>query len=237
VPGFGAGLEVAVFADVAEIVTNITATPEDADCKLSMSQEYSIALGAVAGATVVVHDATYRPVVETSTPVWYTTVTGLCASEVEITLTASPTTASQTLARRDDLETTVLSTKVIQTGVFCPQSLGPNFPNSLRSTTQYTETRTLTTAAPSGEDVTFPTTVHNIISSVEAFGSNALTLMSSSGSPTSYVEPPPTSTSSSKSDESGDEKKGSAARGATCNVALSITSGLLVLVTMAAFTL
>lgn len=54
---FEAGLEVAVVADVVEIVTYITATPDDAVCKLAMSQEYSVALGAAAGATVVVDDA------------------------------------------------------------------------------------------------------------------------------------------------------------------------------------
>lgn len=226
-----------MFADVAEIVTNITATPDDADCRLSMSQEYSIALGAVAGATVVVHDVTYGPVAETFTPFWYTTVSDLCASEAKTTPATSPTPTSYPVGRRDDLETTVLSTKIIQTGVYCPQSLGPNCPNSLRSTTQYTQIRTLTTAVPSDEDATFPNTVHDTITSMEAFGSNALKLMSSSGSPVSYVEPPPTSISNSESTKDGGDKKGSGSRGATCNVALSFKSGLLVLVAITAFTL
>ena len=172
---FEAGLEVAVLADVAEIVTNITATPDDPDCKLPITQEYSIALGAVAGATVIVHDATYGPVAETFTPIWYTTMTGMCASEAETSAVSSPTVTSDTLRRRDDLTTTILTTEVIQTGIGCPQSLGPNCPISLRTTTQYTQTSSLTTVLPSGADATFPTAVHDTVTT-EAFGSNARTI-------------------------------------------------------------
>lgn len=227
---YGAGMEVAVFADVAEIVTNITATPNDADCKLPMSQEYSIALGAAAGATVVVKSATYGPVAETFTPIWYTTMTGLCASEAETTATSIPTLTSQTLGERDDLETTVVTTEVKQTGIGCPQSLGPNCPISLRTTTQYTQTQSLTTAIPWGADATFPTAIHDTITSMAAFGSNAQKIASSSGSPTSYVEPPPTSTSNSASSTGKDSKESSAAAG---NAALSVSTGLFILVSVA----
>lgn len=227
---FAAGIEVAIIADVAEIITNITAKPDDADCKLSMAQEYSIALGAAAGATVVVHNATYGPVAETFTPIWYTTMTGLCASEAETTATSTPTLTSQTLGVRDNLETTVLTTKAKQTGIGCPQSLGPNCPISLRTTTQYTQTQSLTTAIPSGEDATFPIAIYNTVSSTAAFGSNAQKIASSSGSPTSYVEPPPTSTSTSAS-SSGKDSNGSSA--AALNAALSVSTGMLMLVTVA----
>ena len=234
----GAGVEVAVIADVAEIVTNISATPDDEDCKLPLTQEYSIALGATAGASVVVGDATYGPVAAVFTPIWYTTVTGMCASEAETTPAISaPTPTSQAVERRVDLETTVLTTKIRQTGIGCPQSLGPNCALSLRTTTQYTETRSLTTAIPSGEDAEFPTTVHDTVFSVETFGSNVVKMLSSSGSPTSYIPPPPTPTSDSGSSNSGDEKKNDGTRDASCNVALSVTSGLLALVAITAFTL
>lgn len=231
---FKAGMEVVVFADVAEIVTNITATPHDADCKLPMSQEYSIALGAAAGATVAIHSATYGPVAQTFTPIWYTTMTGLCASEAETTAKPSTTVASEALRERDDLETTVLTTEIKQTGVGCPQSLGPNCPVSSRSTTQYTQTQTLTIVIPPGEDATFPTSIYNTITSTAAFGSNAQKIKSSSGSPTSYVEPPPTSSLSSASNTGKDSKESSAA---ACNAALSISTGLLILVTIAAVAL
>jgi hypothetical protein len=233
--GFQAGLEVAVFADVAEIVTNITATPDDADCKLPMAQEYSLALGTVAGAMVIVRDAMYGPVAETFTPIWYTTMTSLCASTSETLAVSSPTITSRTMRRRDDLETTVLTTEFIQTGIGCPQSLGPNCPISLRTTTQYTQTQSLTTVIPSGVDATFPTRVHDTVTT-ETFGSNAQKISSSPGSPTSYVEPPLTSTSSSTS-STGDDQMNSGSSGAACSAVVSISSGLLVLVTLATFAL
>jgi hypothetical protein len=231
----GAGLEVAVFADVAKIATNITATPDDAACKLSMAQEYSFELGANIGATLTLHDVSFGPVAETFTPIWYTTMTSMCANEAETTAVASAAASSSILGRRDDLETTTITTKITHTGIGCPQTLGPNCPLSLRSTTQYTETRSLTTAVPLGEEATFPVSTYDTVST-EAFGSNVQKLASFSGSPASYIEPTPTSTSSGDSNANG-EKKGSESHAATCNVVLPLTSNLLALVMIAAFAL
>jgi hypothetical protein len=139
------------------------------------------------------------------------------------------------LRRRDDLETTVLTTEFTQTGIGCPQSLGPNCPISLRTTTQCTQTQSLTTVVPSGVDATFPTAVHDSITT-ETFGSNAQKISSSSGSPTSYVEPPLTSTSSSAS-STGDDQMNSGSPGAACSTVVSVLSGLLVLVTLVTFAL
>lgn len=170
----GAGVEVAVFADVAELTTDITATPDDEECALSMSQEYSFALGAAAGATVFVEDHTYGVAAETFTPVWYTTMTGLCASEAQTTSTAIPYASTQANSKRDDSDVEILSTKITHIGTLCPQSLS-NCPLSQRTTTKYTETRLLTTATA------WPETVLDVVSAFEPFGENVQKMMSSSG--------------------------------------------------------
>lgn len=227
-----AGVEVAVFADVAKIVTNITATPDDVVC-MPMSQEYSFDLGARVGATMAFQSTTLGPVAETFTPLWYTTKTDMCASKAASTAALSSTPSSSALGRRDDLQTTTATTEITHTGISCPQSLGPNCPLSLRSTTKYTETRRLTTAVPSGEVATFPVSTYDTVTT-EAFGSNVQKISSSSGSPVSYIQP----TSTFKGDPSaGDDQKGSGSHGATCSVALSFTSTLLVVVLIGAFAL
>jgi hypothetical protein len=85
--------------------------------------------------------------------------------------------------------------------------------------------------------VAFPTMVRDTVPSMEAFGSNVQKIMSSSGSPISYVEPPPTSTPSSGSSGVNSDKESGRSHGATCNVALFATSSLLVLLATAGFTL
>lgn len=184
----GAGIEVAVLANVAELVTDITSTPDDEFCKLPMSQEYSFALGAAAGATVFIGDHTYGPVAETSTPIWYTTMTGLCASEAQTTATAIPFASTQANGRRDDSDMEILSTEITHIGTLCPQSLSGNCPLSQRTTTKYIENRLLTTATA------WPETVMDVVSAFEPFGANVQNMTSSSGMPTSFVPPTPTST-------------------------------------------
>lgn len=49
-----AGIEVAVFAHLAGSVTNDTYGPDEEKCKLKVIQEYNLALGAIAGASVEV---------------------------------------------------------------------------------------------------------------------------------------------------------------------------------------
>jgi hypothetical protein len=231
---FAAGLEVALFADVAKIETNITATPDAATCKLPMSQKYSFELGAEIGATVAFQNVTYGPLAETFTPIWSTVMTDMCANEAEATAVSRAALSSPTLERRDDeLVTTTTTTEITHTGISCPQPPGPNCPLSLRSTTKYTETRSLTTAIPSGEEVTFPVSIYSTVST-EAFGSNVQKLASLSGSPTSYTEPTSTPGGDSNADS---EKKGSGLHAATCNVVLPLTSSLLALVLISAFTL
>jgi hypothetical protein len=234
---FGADFEVAVFADVAKIVTNITATPDDAACKLPMFQEYSFELGANSGAALTLDSSnTFGQVAaKTFTPIWSTARTGMCAYEAETTAVSSATLSSPTLERRDDLETKVAATTITHTGIGCPQTLGPNCPLSLRSTTKYTETRRLTTAVPSGEEATFPVSTYDTVST-EAFGSNVQKVASSSGSPASYIEPIPTSTPSGDSGTDG-KKTGSGSHAATCNLVLPLTSSLLALVLISAFAL
>lgn len=67
----GAGMEVGVFAHVAEFLTNVTAgdvlEAEDA-CALRVIEEYTLALGAYAGATLNFMTRTYSLNLPPSTP-------------------------------------------------------------------------------------------------------------------------------------------------------------------------
>ncbi|PSN75564.1 hypothetical protein BS50DRAFT_43158 [Corynespora cassiicola Philippines] len=195
-PQFGGGIEAGIFANMAEFLTNVTLAPEDEDCKLQLVQEYSIALGAAAGATVAFMSYTYGPVAEVSTPVWFTTIASACA--IEATATPTPTgpptiTASATQRngrRQEDLETVTVSTEITHTGVRCAESTLKNCPVSLQVTSQSTETSFLTTVVPSGEEATFPQTISNITSTIE-FGEGAHSVEKLSGKPSTYTPPPP----------------------------------------------
>lgn len=57
----GAGMTVGVFAHVAEFVTNATAgasVEEESGCALQIVQEYTVGIGAAAGATINFNDRT-----------------------------------------------------------------------------------------------------------------------------------------------------------------------------------
>ncbi|KAF2870182.1 hypothetical protein BDV95DRAFT_75555 [Massariosphaeria phaeospora] len=192
-PTFGGGIEVGVFANVAEFVTNVTATPQDEECKLQVIQEYSLALGAKAGMTVNIGSETYGPVAQTSTPLWYTTLGSVCAIEGRATPVSTPAEETNSVLKREDLESTVLTTEITHTGVNCAPTVTGNCPVSLQTTSQSVETKFLTTAVPSGEDATWPASIHATVSPI-AFGSNVNKFGAISGSPSSFVPPPPAET-------------------------------------------
>jgi len=206
VPQFGGGIEVGVYANLAEFITNVTLAPDSEDCEFQVVQEYQIALGAVAGASVVFDSDTWGPVAQTSIPIWNTALASVCAEKG--TKTPAPVSASATVslqptappARRADSEseTVTTKTKITHTGVQCITSVIGNCPNSLQTTTQFTETRTLTTTVAAGEDVTWPETlgVTDEVTATRKFGEKALSFTATSGSPTSYTPPPPPPTSS-----------------------------------------
>ncbi|KAF2743167.1 hypothetical protein M011DRAFT_410998 [Sporormia fimetaria CBS 119925] len=187
VPAVGGGIEVGVFANVAEFITNVTYASER-ECPLKVIQSYQLALGAAAGATVAIGKQMWGPVATTSVPIWYTEVADACA----VQKTASPmVTTAPAAERRQDLKTTTATTKVTHTVVACITPGLANCPASAQSTSQTVETRTVVTALASGEKFTFPSTVQDTVSTTVGFGADAVTVPTTTGTPMSYVPPPP----------------------------------------------
>ncbi|KAK8091454.1 hypothetical protein PG997_001815 [Apiospora hydei] len=208
IPGLeaSAGIEVGVFAHVAEFVTNITGPStipnrrnehhhDDKDCVLRVEESYQLAIGAAAGATVAIAGEKWGPVPQTIVPIFYTTLADACATSQPATITTSvPAIAPrQTGAESGELKTTTITTKDVFTGVACQSPELVNCPASLQKTTKTTSTRTLVTAVPSGIKATFPPTTHNSVATTVDFGSRAKKLYETSGTPTSFNPDEPTS--------------------------------------------
>ncbi|OAG11590.1 uncharacterized protein CC84DRAFT_1182523 [Paraphaeosphaeria sporulosa] len=242
-PAVKGGIEVGVYANLAEFTTNVTVAPDDADCEIHVLQEYQIALGAVAGASIVFDTDTWGPVAATSIPIWTTALAEVCAHKPTrpATITASPTATSKPAQKRADenaSETVTTKTKITHTGVQCQTSVIGNCPNSLQQTTQTVETRTLTTVVPSGADVTWPPTpgVADKVTKTQDFGDKALAFSSTSGSPVSYTAPPsPTASATDGKGDDGASKASAIVNGKTGGVSnkviigASVGGGLLVI--------
>ncbi|KAL5409184.1 hypothetical protein PMIN03_006114 [Paraphaeosphaeria minitans] len=244
-PEVKGGIEVGVYANLAEFTTNVTVAPDDADCDIHVLQEYQIALGAVAGASVVFDTDTWGPVAATSIPIWTTALAKVCVHKPTspATIAASPKLTSEPAQKRadeDESETVTTKTKITHTGVQCRTSVIGNCPNSLQLTTQTVETRFLTTVVPSGADVTWPAMpgVADKVTKTQDFGDNALAFGRTSGSPVSYTAPPPpTASAGDEAGEAGeaaskaDEIVNGTTRGVSNKViiGLSVGGGLLVI--------
>lgn len=189
---FSAGLEAGVWADVAQFVTNVTAAPAGSgnDCELRVVEEYTLLLGANAGATLELDGHTWGPAPNTQVPLFFTTLATACA--VTGTVSAAATGAMIT-ARAADVSSTTTSTEVTYTytATQCLSTGLINCPVSLQSTSRNTVTKTLVTVVPSGSKATFVTATPGTSVSAIAFGKNIKAISSTSGSPVSFV--PPTS--------------------------------------------
>ncbi|KAK4499719.1 hypothetical protein PRZ48_010237 [Zasmidium cellare] len=199
----GGGIEVGVFANVAEFTTNVTAQPDSPDCPLQAAQSYQLALGAAAGATVAFDQHTWGPVATTSVPIFTTELASACISKGRTRPTptdeATPTETDMNVARRDELSIATTTTATTYTGVNCLSAGLVNCPVSLQSTVRSSTTSTMITAVPSGmdeDDIVWPAAVQRTVTSTAFFNKDVMRLPSTSGSPVSYV-PPPTSTSTS----------------------------------------
>lgn len=184
-----AGVELALFANVAEFVTNITYVPDDDECKLKVVQEYNFALGALAGASIEVHlpalshNMTYGPVASKTTAIFTTTLAEACAIEA----TSKPPQVTATGAeKRQDLVTHTTST--VTTGVGCKNTATAMCPNSEQISTRATITRTL--VVPSGESAVWPETMLENVKATKGFGPQVRSIKTITGSPVPYVAPP-----------------------------------------------
>ncbi|KAM7216258.1 hypothetical protein V8F06_008377 [Rhypophila decipiens] len=196
----GAGVEVGVFAHVAELLTSISPadTEKDSDCQLAMRQEYTLAVGANAGATAHFGDNTWGPQVKTTTPIFYTTVSDGCAA-AGVTATVAAALAGRAGGSQDNnlVSTTTTETEVKYTGVSCIETGRVNCPMSLQKTLVKEVTVTLSTAVSSGQDVDWDDVVTAAVSgrgggvgsqTVE-FGAGVKRFGGTSGVPTSFVPP------------------------------------------------
>ncbi|KAK1538934.1 uncharacterized protein CCOS01_00248 [Colletotrichum costaricense] len=200
VPGASAGIEVSVFANIAELSTNVTAlsTPDENGCVLRAVNAYQFALGAAAGASVQIGDRIWGPVPNTQIPLFYTTLGDACAGTRVPTTTATSVSASATdkEKRQEELTTTTLSKKVTYTGIECVTIGLINCPPQLQTLRKFVATETLITAVASGVEAVFPVATKAVVQDVVSFGSNAQSLISSSGAPKEFTPSPSASATS-----------------------------------------
>lgn len=215
----GCGIEVGVFANIAEFTTNVTYVPEDEECVLGVAQSYQLALGAAAGATVHFGERTWGPTPDLSTAIYTTELASTClssgtpapASVVDAIITALPSATVDLVGKRQDLVETTLTRKTTYTAVNCLSPGLINCPASLQNTSITSTTITTTVAVPSGLDEEVlssslwpgPDAIRTAAAiTTVAFGTNAVELPKTTGSPVPYVAP-----ASDIADDIGDDIK------------------------------
>ncbi|KAL4795050.1 hypothetical protein BDV19DRAFT_363980 [Aspergillus venezuelensis] len=208
VASFSAGISANVFAYVADFLVQVDASSsDDADCAVEVIAEYTLAVGAAAGATVAVAEYEWGPAPNTTVPVFYTTLESICAG----TKTSSPTTTSvATLEGRDNnlaKTTTTVSTTSTYTMATCASKGLVNCPVRLQSTTTVEKAMTTVLTVGPHVEATFPVDTFTTLTGAIPFGDNVRSFGATSGTPVSYVPPQATSsqTVGSASDDGGNE--------------------------------
>lgn len=155
----GAGVEVSIFANVAQFEAEISKDSEsgDTDCQLG----FEINVGAAAGATLALGEHVWGPVPEVSFSMYGATTKSLCplASTSDSTPIAAVTTddvQGRGALFIEGLETTTLYSTIFYTGRSCKSSSLVNCPASLQITTTSESTVTHTTAISPGETPIIP---------------------------------------------------------------------------------
>ncbi|KAI9157967.1 hypothetical protein HJFPF1_05952 [Paramyrothecium foliicola] len=185
-----AGIEARVYANVAELVTNVTAnTDDDAECALNVIQEYAFAVGAAAGATAGIGPHVWGPVGATEKPLFATTLASKCAIDGP-KVTPTPTLAERAPQEDDEeMTTTTLTTEQTFIATLCASTGLVACPASLRTVQESIATRTLVTAVPSGVEASFPEeTTLEVLSTVD-FGNDAKSMVSETPTPTPTPTP------------------------------------------------
>ncbi|KAJ5106646.1 hypothetical protein N7456_003321 [Penicillium angulare] len=228
---FSGGIEADVFSYVADFLMQVngssSTSSEDDDCELAAVAEYTMAIGAAAGATVAVDTYVWGPSPNTTVPVFYTTLASICAG----TKTASTSTASAhitpraELGRRDDYSTTAMTSTESFTIVNCISSGLINCPINLQNTTSYQRIVTSDVTIRSGYTVTASPTALSTVASAVPFGTNARSLLATSGSPTSYV-PTSTATSTGGGGDGGNSIVDGKTDGTSNKLIIGLTVGL-----------
>jgi hypothetical protein len=189
-PSVKAGIEVAVFANVAELITRVTYVPDDEECELKVNQEYNMAIGAIAGASMVVEHhnqtKTWGPVIGASVAVFTTTLDEVCA--MGATATASQASITHAPERRQDLSEIEITKTITYNGISCNVAGLVNCPNSEQvSISTEIKSSTRVSVTP-GVTPGWPESDFDSIESLIPFGSQVKEIIAMSGSPVPYVE-------------------------------------------------
>ncbi|KAG8674184.1 hypothetical protein FPOAC1_000147 [Fusarium poae] len=119
-----AGAESRVYVNVAEFVTNITASDDDVDCALKVHQDYRFVVGAAAGASAALGQFAWGPTASTEIPIFTTRIAEVCAVSAPPVATTLAIDARAAQDDNDDLETTTLTTKKTTTGSATRSAIG-----------------------------------------------------------------------------------------------------------------
>lgn len=147
-----------------------------------------LAIGAHAGASLVIDENTWGPSPETTIPIYSTTLAEACAVSKTASAVASASTTAASKVARDDAEIITTVTKITSTATQCLSTGLINCPASLQTIRKSTTKKTLTATVTSGVDPVFVTA--NTIVNTVAFGSDSHKMISTSGTPVSYTESP-----------------------------------------------
>jgi hypothetical protein len=227
IASFSAGIGAEVFAYVADFLVQADAsTSDDADCAVEVVAEYTLAVGAAAGATVAVAEYEWGPAPSTTVPIFYTTLASICAGSK----TSSPTTTPvSTLEERDnDLEktTTTVSTTSTYTMVSCSSKGLVNCPVRLQSTTSVERALTTVLTVGPNMEATFPVDTFTTLEGAISFGNNVRTFGALSGTPVSYVPPQPTSSETGSAESVGSADDGGNSNKTQLIIGLSVGLGV-----------
>ncbi|KAG5951739.1 hypothetical protein E4U53_002388 [Claviceps sorghi] len=210
-----AGIETQAYVNVAEFTTNITTKPgrefeSSKDCALHVVQDYTLAVGAAAGATVDCLGTAYGPTPATEIPVFYT---NLAASCVTRGFHSSLTTNYPELARRraSDYSTTTKETTAVYEATACISPGLINCPASLQSIARNIVTKTLTATVASGSNAVWSTPAATAFVAAD-FQKDVLSFKGSSGVPKSYSPPPSGKTSAASPAQGNNVLQGEAGR-------------------------
>lgn len=176
-----AGLETRVYANIAELKTNITFGDDD-DCDLRVQQAFQLAVGAAAGAYVGIGNRTWGPMPETEVPMFPTTFAGECVTKTKIEPKTTGIVEPRAPEDDSDLTTTTLTREATYTAVQCGETGAINCPANKETYREYAATETLMTSVASGSDATWPATITGAVNTKD-FGKGAVAITSSSGKP------------------------------------------------------
>jgi hypothetical protein len=214
------GVETKVFANIAEFITNVTASSDNevnerdskADkltCGLRAQHMYQFGVGAAAGATVALNGHIWGPSPETTVPIYYTTLADVC---VDGTPTATPASKLKVRQNSEEDESGQVSLQTVtKTATQCASSGPLNCPASFQVVKEYIAT-----------EIPQPSTVQTV-----DFGAGVNSLKPSSGIPKPYTPPPPPPKPTASSETNNDpDKDDSNQEGSSKKPDLSLIIGL-----------